>query len=118
VFDQLLRVRVVDGRGVAHYARRFESVTALRSSEGDIVNREASLNEPATFCAMYHLGHSKRVLVHDAMESAGASGRVDMPVLSRVGLEAIRRGEGVCSSDGKPGDVSCPSRGAGRWRDC
>ena len=41
----------------------------------------------------------------DATESAGASGRVDMPVLSRMGLEAIRRGEGVRSSEGKPGET-------------
>ena len=40
----------------------------------------------------------------DATESAGASGRVDMPMLRRMGLEAgRRRGEGVRSSEGKPG---------------
>lgn len=41
----------------------------------------------------------------DATESAGASGRVDMPVLSRMGLEACRRKEGVRSSEGKPGET-------------
>ena len=41
----------------------------------------------------------------DATEGAGAGGRADMPVLSRMGLEAIRRGEGVRSSDGKPGET-------------
>ncbi len=41
----------------------------------------------------------------DATESAGASGRVDMPVLRRTGLEAVLRGEGVRSSDGRPGET-------------
>ncbi len=40
----------------------------------------------------------------DATESAGASGRVDMPVLSRMGREARRRGEGV-DSEGMPGET-------------
>jgi hypothetical protein len=38
----------------------------------------------------------------DVTESAGASGRVDMPVLRRTGLDAVLRGDGVRSSEGKP----------------
>jgi hypothetical protein len=41
----------------------------------------------------------------DATESAGASGRVDMPVLRSTGLEVVLRGEGVRSSDGRPGET-------------
>lgn len=41
----------------------------------------------------------------EATESAGASGRVDMPELRRTGLEAVLRGEGVRSSEGKPGET-------------
>ena len=41
----------------------------------------------------------------EATESAGASGRVDMPELRRTGLEDVLRGEGVRSSEGKPGET-------------
>jgi len=41
----------------------------------------------------------------DATESAGASGRVDMPELRRMGLDAVLRGEGVRSTEGKPGET-------------
>jgi len=41
----------------------------------------------------------------DATESAGASGRVDMPVLSRMGREARRRLERERPSEGKPGET-------------
>lgn len=41
----------------------------------------------------------------DATESAGASGREDIPVLRRMGREARRRRDGVRPSDGKPGET-------------
>jgi len=41
----------------------------------------------------------------EATESAGASGRDDIPELSRTGLEVRRRGEGVRSSEGMPGET-------------
>lgn len=51
----------------------------------------------------------------DATESAGASGRVDMPVLSRIGLEARRRREGVRSSEGKPGETLLAQANMPSW---
>ena len=34
MFDQFLRVRIVDGRGVAHYAQGFQPVTAFTFLRG------------------------------------------------------------------------------------
>ncbi|SRR5258708_20677416 len=51
----------------------------------------------------------------DATESAGANGRVDMPVLSRMGREVRLRGEGVRSSEGKPGETFLAQANMPSW---
>lgn len=51
----------------------------------------------------------------DETESAGASGRVDMPVLSRTGREDVLRGEGVRSSEGKPGETFLAQANMPSW---